>query len=77
VLFGVPTFVPPLMKYVEAYNAQLAFQSNLVKVDGPNQTAWFDVTGADGEVVRIEKRFDMLHVVPPQQAPDVIRRSEL
>ena len=76
-LFGVPTFVPPLMKYVEAYKAQLAFQSNLVKVDGPNKTAWFDVTGADGQVTRVEKRFDMLHVVPPQQAPDVIRRSEL
>ena len=77
VLFGVPTFVPPLMKYVEAYKAQLAFQSNLVKVDGPGKTAWFDVTDADGGVTRVEKAFDMLHVVPPQQAPDVIRRSEL
>ena len=77
VLFGVPAFVPPLMKYVEAYNARLAFQSTLIKVDGPNKTAWFDVTGADGSVTRVEKTFDMLHVVPPQQAPDVIRRSEL
>lgn len=77
VLFGVPTFVPPLMKYVEAYNARLAFQSVLVKVDGSNKTAWFDVTDAEGVVTRHEKTFDMLHVVPPQQAPDVIRRSEL
>ena len=77
VLFGVPAFVPPLMKYVEAYNAHLAFQSNLVKVDGPGKTAWFDVTDADGSVTRVEKNFDLLHVVPPQQAPDVIRRSEL
>lgn len=76
-LFGVPTFVPPLMKYVERYNARLAFQSSLVKVDGPNRTAWFDVTDAEGNVSRQEKRFDVLHVVPPQQAPDVIRRSEL
>ena len=30
VLFGVPTFVPPLMKYIEQYDAQLAFNSNLV-----------------------------------------------
>lgn len=77
VLFGVPTFVPPLMKYVQAYNAQLAFQSNLVKVDGPNKKAWFEVTDAAGQVTRVEKSFDLLHVVPPQQAPDVIRRSEL
>jgi sulfide:quinone oxidoreductase len=77
VLFGVPTFVPPLMKYVESYGAKLAFQSNLVKVDGPNQTAWFDVTDGDANITRVEKRFDVLHVVPPQQAPDFIRRSEL
>ena len=77
VLFGVPTFVPPLMKYVEAYKAKLAFQSTLVKVDGPNKTAWFEVTDADGHVTRHAKTFDMLHVVPPQQAPDVIRRSPL
>ena len=76
-LFGVPAFVPPLMKYVEAYNATLVFQSTLVKVDGPGKTAWFDVTDADGNVSRQQKTFDMLHVVPPQQAPDVIRRSPL
>lgn len=76
-LFGVPPFVAPLMKYVEAYGAELAFQSNLVKVDGASRTAWFDVTDTDGNVTRVEKRFELLHVVPPQQAPDVIRRSEL
>jgi sulfide:quinone oxidoreductase len=76
-LFGVPAFVAPLMKYVEAYGAGLAFQSNLVKVDGASKTAWFDVTDAGGTVTRVEKTFDVLHVVPPQQAPDVIRRSEL
>lgn len=76
-LFGVPAFVPPLMKYVEAYKAKLAFQSTLVKVDGLNKKAWFDVTDAEGTVTRHEKAFDLLHVVPPQQAPDVIRHSEL
>ena len=76
-LFGVPAFVAPLMKYVEAYGAHLSFQSNLVKVDGPGKTAWFDVTDPHGNVTRVEKSFDVLHVVPPQQAPDVIRRSEL
>lgn len=76
-LFGVAAFVAPLMKYVEAYGTALAFQSNLVKVDGPSQTAWFDVTDAGGNVSRVQKRFDVLHVVPPQQAPDVIRRSDL
>jgi len=77
VLFGVAEFVPPLMAYVKKYNAKLAFQSNLVKVDGPSQTAWFEVTDAQGQVTRVEKSFDMLHVVPPQQSPDVVRNSPL
>lgn len=76
-LFGVPTFVPPLMKYIEQYNAQLAFNSNLVKVDGPAKTAWFEVQDADGNVSLLAKTFDLLHVVPPQVSPDFIAKSPL
>nr|WP_314569797.1 FAD/NAD(P)-binding oxidoreductase [uncultured Pseudomonas sp.] len=76
-LFGVATFVPPLMKYVEKYNARLAFNANLVKVDGPAGKAWFEVKDADGSVSVEEKSFDLLHVVPPQVSPDFIRQSPL
>ncbi|WP_223487214.1 FAD/NAD(P)-binding oxidoreductase [Pseudomonas sp. A-RE-19] len=76
-LFGVATFVPPLMKYIEKYNARLAFNSNLVKVDGPSKTAWFEVKEAAGVVTVQEKTFDLLHVVPPQVSPDFIRHSPL
>ncbi|NVZ38007.1 NAD(P)/FAD-dependent oxidoreductase [Pseudomonas sp. 21615526] len=76
-LFGVPTFVPPLMKYVEKYSAQLAFNSNLVKVDGPARKAWFEIKDAEGNVRVEEKTFDLLHVVPPQVSPDFIRHSPL
>lgn len=77
VLFSVPTFVPPLMHYVERYDIDLAFNHKLVKVNGPAKTAWFDVTDADGQVTRIEKQFDMLHAVPPQRSPEVVRNSPL
>ena len=76
-LFGVPTFVPPLMEYVHKYNARLAFTSNLVKVDGPARKAWFEVKDAEGNATLEEKSFDLLHVVPPQVAPDFIRQSPL
>ena len=76
-LFGVPTFVPPLMKYVEKYSAQLAFNSNLVKVDGPARKAWFEIKDAEGNVRVEEKTFDLLHVVPPQVSPNFIRHSPL
>ncbi|MGE8098038.1 FAD/NAD(P)-binding oxidoreductase [Pseudomonas fluorescens] len=76
-LFGVATFVPPLMKYIEKYRARLAFNSNLVKVDGPAQTAWFEVRDAAGTVTLQAKKFDLLHVVPPQVSPDFIHQSSL
>lgn len=77
VLFGVPAYVDALMSYIKKYRADLSFNHNLVKVDGPNQKAWFDVTDSDGNKTQICKEFDMLHVCPPQQAPEFIRASGL
>jgi len=77
VLFGVAAFVPPLMEYVKRYEADLVFNSNLVKVDGENRIAYFDIRRTDGEVERITKSFDMLHVAPPQVAPEFVRQSPL
>ena len=77
VLFGVPTFVPPLMKYVERYKAKLNFMHNLIKVDGPGKTATFEVIAADGSKTQVERKFDMIHVVPPQVAPDFVANSPL
>lgn len=77
VLFGVPAYVPPLMKYVERYRINLAFNSTLKAVDGAARQAWFDEKSADGTVRRVSKSFDFLHVVPPQRAPEFIRASPL
>ncbi len=77
VLFGVKDYVPALMKYVEKYNAKLNFSHNLVAVDGPAKKAWFDVSKPDTPIERIEMEFDMMHVCPPQTAPDFIRVSPL
>jgi sulfide:quinone oxidoreductase len=76
-LFGVAAFIPPLMKYVEKYNANLVFNSNLVKVDGEKKLAWFDIKDAAGNVTNQVKSFDMLHAVPPQISPDLVRNSPL
>ena len=76
-LFGIADFVPPLMKYVERYGIELAFGSNLKAIDGPNQIATFEVAQDDGSTQMVDKKFDMIHVVPPQTAPDFIRSSPL
>lgn len=77
VLFGVPEFVPPLMAYIERYRAQLHFGSNLVAVDGSRKVATFDVKSREGTSSREDRLFDMLHVVPPQTAPDFVAKSKL
>ena len=76
-LFGVAHYVPALMEYVEKYQAKLHFQQTLVKVDGANQKAWFTSTDAAGEPQETCVEFDMLHVCPPQCAPDFVKDSEL
>ncbi len=77
VLFGVKEYVPALMKYMEAYNAELNFGYRLLRVDGPGRTAWFETQNEQGEAVEVSTAFDMLHVCPPQTAPDVVRASPL
>lgn len=77
VLFGVQDYVPALMGYVEKYNADLNFFHNLVAIDGPAQKATFEVNAPDASTTEITVEFDMIHVCPPQTAPDFIRVSPL
>ncbi|ODR99270.1 NAD(FAD)-dependent dehydrogenase [Methyloceanibacter methanicus] len=77
VLFGVKDYVPALMKYVEKYGATLNFFHNLVAIDGSAKTATFKVSKPDTEPTIVTMDFDMIHVCPPQKAPDFIRVSPL
>jgi len=77
VLFGVADFVPPLMKTINEYGINLNLNSQLVKVDGPNQIAYFNQI-KDGEVIgQIERQFDMLHVCPPQTGLDFMQNQPI
>lgn len=76
VLFGVATYVPALMEYIQKYGIDLQLESNLVAVDGERRIATFE-RKKDGETTRIEREFDMLHAVPPQVSLDVVAQSPL
>ena len=77
VLFGVKDYVPALEKYVKKYDADLNFFHNLVSVDGPAKKATFEVSKPDSDKTTVQVEFDMMHVCPPQTAPDFIRVSPL
>ncbi|MBB2168313.1 TIGR01244 family phosphatase [Gluconacetobacter aggeris] len=75
-LFGVAAFVPALMTYIERYGIDLHLRSKLVAVDGARRVATFERATEAGSV-QVEQPFDMLHAVPPQVAPAVVRSSLL
>ncbi|MBE9637703.1 TIGR01244 family sulfur transferase [Salipiger mangrovisoli] len=77
VLFGVKDYVPALETYIEKYRAKLNFFHNLVAVDGPAHRATFKVSKPDTEPTEVTVDFDMMHVCPPQTAPDFIKVSPL
>jgi sulfide:quinone oxidoreductase len=75
VIFGIKKYADELMKKVNEYHIGLNFKHDLVEIDGPNKIATFKVTDAQGISSLVRKHFDMIHVVPPQSAPDFIRNS--
>ncbi len=76
-LFGVPFFAKALSLIVADYGINTLFNHNLVAIDGAAKTATFEATGSDGNKQLITKNFDMIHVTPPQSAPDFIKKSPL
>lgn len=72
-IFGVPKYKVALDKIIADRSIETRFQHNLVAIDGGKKEATFK--NADGEAVVI--KYDMIHVTPPQSAPDVIKKSPL
>ena len=77
VIFGIPFFAKALTKVAAGYGIKTNFSHNLVAIDGANKTATFEVTDSEGNKTRVDKKFDMIHVTPPQSAPDFIKSSPL
>ncbi len=74
-MFGIPFFARELDKVADSYGAKRNFNCNLISVDGPAKLATFAKTNADGSKEEVQIKFDMMHVTPPQSAPDVIKKS--
>lgn len=75
-MFGVPFYAKALDQVVAEYGIAPRFGHTLVAVNGPAKRATFEVKSGD-QVSRVELPFDLLHVVPPQSAPDFIKQSPL
>lgn len=76
-IFGVKPFAEVLNGVVARYGIDTRFQHNLVEVRGEKREAVFEVTREDGGKTETVIPYDMMHVTPPQSAPDFIQRSPL
>lgn len=76
-MFSVPFFAKELTKVVAHYGIKTSFNHNLVAIDGPAKTATFETTDSEGNKQQVIRQFDMIHVTPPQSAPDFIKKSPL
>ena len=88
IIFGVKEIAKTLMEVVDRKQINLRFGYQLVKVDGPNQIAWYRFADhvrehnhldlnmeTDGDLHGIH--YDMMHTAPPSVAPKFVQDSSL
>lgn len=76
-LFAVPQYEKTLLEVCKRANIKLNFMQRLDEIDGPNKRAKFVGFGENNKDVETWVEFDMIHVTPPQSAPDFIKNSPL
>ncbi|MFY7827732.1 MAG: FAD/NAD(P)-binding oxidoreductase [Flectobacillus sp.] len=77
VIFGVKEYAETLEKVVAQNHIHTHFGANTVAIDGKSKTILYEQKNAAGEIVQKSMNFDMCHTVPPQSAPDFIKKSPL
>lgn len=80
-IFGIPEFARPLEEVVARYGIDTRFRHELVELRPERREAVFCVRAddADGQGATTTETitYDLLHVVPPQSAPDFLKRTDL
>lgn len=76
-IFGVAEFRAVLEKVVERYGIDTRFQHTMVEIRPDQREAVFDAVAGEGKIERRVIQYDMMHVVPPQSAPDFIKKSPI
>lgn len=77
IIFGVKKYADTLNRVIARYGIQTHFLHNLVEIKADSKEAVFDVY-EDGKVVdQVTDSFEMIHITPPQSAPDFIKNSPL
>lgn len=76
-LFGVKKFEDALKKVIAKFHIKENYYNKLVEIDGANKRAKFVGFGENNKEVETWVDYEMLHVTPPQSAPDFVKNSPL
>ena len=76
-LFGVKKFEDALKKVVAKFHIKENYFNKLVEIDGANKKAKFIGFGEFNKDVETWIDYEMIHVTPPQSAPDFVKNSPL
>jgi sulfide:quinone oxidoreductase len=77
-MFAVPEYSALLDKVVKEREIDVKFRHNLKEIKGESKAAIFDIFDTSGNVVdEVTYQYEMIHVAPPQSAPDFIKQSPL
>ena len=76
-LFGVKKFEDALKKVIAKFKIKENYYNKLVEIDGENKRAKFVGFGEQNKEVENWIDYEMIHVTPPQSAPDFIKSSIL
>ncbi|MBK8500423.1 MAG: NAD(P)/FAD-dependent oxidoreductase [Flavobacteriales bacterium] len=76
-LFAVPRYEHTLLKVVERGAMKLNFMWRLDEIDGRDKRVRFLGFGENNKDEERWMNYDMIHVTPPQSAPDFIKQSAL
>lgn len=75
VIFAVKEYADTLTGVVKKGNIKTHFNVNVVEIDSSNHTVYYEEKNENGETVRSSMTYDFCHAVPPQSAPDFIKKS--
>ncbi|MCZ2101628.1 MAG: NAD(P)/FAD-dependent oxidoreductase [Chitinophagales bacterium] len=83
VIFGVPQVAETLHKVLDRYNMDFIPYFAPISIDGPNRKITFknirpkDGSELDNRPDEVTMDYDLLHLAPPQAAPEFVRKSVL
>lgn len=73
-IFAAPKYAEALTRVIQRKGITTRFQHNLLEIRTASREAIFERLDDNQEVVL---KYDLLHVAPPQSAPDFVKRSPL